>query len=99
MTLIILRVPGDAVLLPAVRMERDDFRTRRSANQSRSQMILIETLSPSTGSGLSKTTQFESLPFRGPLQCGSARLSASTKALVKLEALTASAGAHSIGIK
>jgi hypothetical protein len=32
---------------------------RRTKYTSRSQMILIETFSPSTGEGLSKTAQFE----------------------------------------
>jgi hypothetical protein len=76
------------------------FRTRRTEDRPRSQMILIETFSPSTESGLSKTAQFESLTVSwAPAQCGSARLSASTKAFVRLEGLTASTGAHSIGIK
>ena len=66
---------------------------------SRSQMILIVSFSPASGRSLSKTAQFEPLPFLRPFQCSSARLSASTKAVVRQEVSTVSAGAHSIGNK
>jgi hypothetical protein len=66
---------------------------------SRSQVIPIETFSPSRGQGLSKIAQFESFAVSQAVQCTSARLSASTKAPGRPEAVTASAGAHSNGIK
>jgi hypothetical protein len=59
----ILRVPDDAVLLRAARMERDDFGTRRIADSCLvCKTVLEETISLSSGRSLSKKAQFESLP-------------------------------------
>ena len=58
----ILRVPDDAVLLRAARMERDDFGPRRNCRLlPRVQMVPEETISLSSGRSLSKKAQFESL--------------------------------------
>ena len=95
----ILRVPGDAVLLRAAPMERDDFPVETYwGTLSRSQVILIETFSPSRGRGLSKTAQFESFAaFAGRLNV-----------VLQIERFHESgcqtkpyciAGTHSIGIK
>lgn len=64
------------------------FEPRRTGEPlSRSQMILIETFSPSRGQGLSKIAQFEFFAASRAASSGSARLSASTKAFVGLKTL------------
>jgi hypothetical protein len=52
----ILRVPGETVLLRAARMERDDLPTR-TATLSGSQMVLLETFALPVGRSLSKKAQ------------------------------------------
>ena len=55
----ILRVPGEAVLLRAAPMERDDFPDETYFwTLPRLRMILIETFSRSRSRSLSKTAQF-----------------------------------------
>ncbi len=62
----ILRVPDDAVLLRAARMEREKFRHETNCRLCLvCNMVLIETISPSRGRSLSKKAQFESSLFVG----------------------------------
>ena len=58
----ILRVPDDAVLLRAARMDEGRFRHEANCRLlPRVQMVLEETISLSSGRSLSKKAQFESL--------------------------------------
>jgi hypothetical protein len=78
----ILRLPGGSLRLRVARIERRDFQTKRNADSSRSQMVLRETFS------LWKVricSQMRSSRSAGPglaAQSGSARLSASTYAIL-----------------
>ncbi len=93
----ILRVPGDALLLRTAR-GRGTISARDALQVlSRSQMILIATFSLSRWRSLSKKAQFKLGSIYRLLQCRSARFSASTRTVVKCVTWLESTGVHSIG--
>ncbi len=96
----ILRVPGKTVLLRAARIERHHFRTRRLRLRLCSQMILIETFSPSRDRSLSKKAQFAGLTASQVALMQSLRaIERVHESVVRWRRLDCIAGAHSIGIK
>jgi hypothetical protein len=65
----------------------------------RSRMILIQTFSPSRGQGLSKTAQFEPFAVSQAASMQFYEIERFHESVCQARSLTASAAAHSIGIK